>query len=73
MFAARSGVNHPDEYAALKALGHSASKAAEIVLDARSGDLFSRRWIAMALAVTPEQPGETDAERLSRRTRAGHQ
>jgi hypothetical protein len=33
-------------YAALKAFGHSPAKAAEIVLDARRGDVYALRWIA---------------------------
>lgn len=35
------------DYAALKAYGHSPAKAAEIVLDAKRGDFFSRGWIAV--------------------------
>lgn len=35
------------DYEALKAYGHSPSKAAEIVLDASRGDDFCRRYIAM--------------------------
>jgi hypothetical protein len=33
------------DYEALKAHGHSPAKAAEIILDAKRGDLFSRKWI----------------------------
>lgn len=33
------------DYEALKAYGHSPAKAAEIVLDAKRGDFFSRGWI----------------------------
>jgi hypothetical protein len=37
--------HRPGDYAALKAYGHSPAKAAEIVLDAKRGDFFSRGWI----------------------------
>jgi hypothetical protein len=35
----------PRCYALLRQRGHSAAKAAEIVLDARRGDAWSRKWI----------------------------
>jgi hypothetical protein len=35
-------------YEALKACGHSPTKAAEIMLDAKRGDKFCVRWIALA-------------------------
>ncbi len=41
------------DYATLKALGHSAAKAAEIVLDARRGDPYARQWIATASKRNP--------------------
>lgn len=34
-------------YKLLKAAGHDAAKAAEIVLDARRRDEFSRQWIGV--------------------------
>ena len=37
-------------YVALKLYGHSAAKAAEIILDAERGDDFSRRYVALILA-----------------------
>ena len=39
------------EYEALKALGHSPAKAAEIVLDASRGDELSIHWIASAQGI----------------------
>ena len=34
------------DYEVLKAYGHSAFKAAEIVLDAKRGDTYAVQWIA---------------------------
>ena len=34
------------DYEALKAHGHTPAKAAEIILDAKRGDEFCRKWIA---------------------------
>ena len=45
-------------YAALKAAGHSAAKAAEIVLDAKRGDKYARDWIARAAILKAEGDGE---------------
>ena len=36
-------------YEALKALGHSPAKAAEIVLDAKRGDRVAQCWITLAM------------------------
>ncbi len=38
-------MKHPRIYAMLKQAGHSPAKAVEIILDAKRGDGFCRRWI----------------------------
>lgn len=38
------------DYEALKAYGHSPAKAAEIVLDAKRGDFFSKQYLAFVKA-----------------------
>jgi hypothetical protein len=38
-----------NDYEILKAAGHSAFKAAEIVLDAKRGDKHAQTWIAAAV------------------------
>lgn len=38
------------DYEALKAFGHSAAKAAEIILDAKRDDPYSQRWISLVRA-----------------------
>lgn len=44
------------DYEALKAHGHSPAKAAEIALDAKRGDDFCRRWIAIARKANVGRP-----------------
>lgn len=41
-----------NDYEALKAYGHSAAKAAEIILDANRGDFFSQRYLAFIRQTT---------------------
>jgi hypothetical protein len=52
-----------EPYEALKRMGHSPAKAAEIVLDASRGDEFSQLWIAHALRIDadPEEAIIQDA------------
>jgi hypothetical protein len=52
----RIGQATVSDYDALKAYGHSPAKAAEIVLDAKRGDFFSRGWIAVVRQARGEQP-----------------
>jgi hypothetical protein len=42
------------DYEALKLLGHSPAKAKEIILDAKRGDEFSRRYLEALMALTKE-------------------
>jgi hypothetical protein len=46
------------DYELLKRYGHSPAKAAEIILDAKRGDMFSRNWIARVSHILA-QPKET--------------
>lgn len=48
-------------YEHLKAYGHSPTKAAEIVLDAKRGDFFSRQWIAMIRAISEPKRAHANA------------
>lgn len=48
-------------YEALKAHGHSAAKAAEIMLDAKRGDEYARQWIAQ-VATPRSEPPAVDGE-----------
>jgi hypothetical protein len=50
-------------YDALKALGHSPAKAAEIVLNAQRGDWFSKLWIEQAVRSPP--PSQDDLADLA--------
>jgi len=43
------------EYEALKKLGHSAAKAAEIVLDAKRGDKYAKLWIDVAMQLLEKE------------------
>jgi hypothetical protein len=49
----------PNDYEALKAFGHSPAKAAEIILDAKRGDFFSRGWITIVREALAKARGET--------------
>lgn len=46
-------VEAPDIYEALKANGHSAAKAHEIMLDAKRGDHHAIQWVNIALKALP--------------------
>jgi hypothetical protein len=43
------------DYEALKSFGHSPVKAAEIVLDAKRGNEYARRWIALVREQEPSK------------------
>lgn len=53
--SARVRRRFPHLYSALVAYGHTAFKAAEIVLDAKRGDLHARAWIGIVFALRHHQ------------------
>jgi hypothetical protein len=53
-------------YEALKMLGLSPAKAAEIVVDTSRGDAYALHWVDAALAVTPENLSPKSFEQMAR-------